>query len=157
MPRKVGLNLPDCGLKSGQSRRNGPVGDVESVQGDRHKSSKGHVETPPGAVLLGPRQEDRTGNVILTETTGFTAREQRGLGVETGFLLVSDLGHRQITHMGATAITPDFGRVQLIGKQRDATIEEFRTLAFGKNTKIGARGGQGVHGEHRVGVVKATG
>ena len=74
VPRKVGLNLPDCGLESGQSRRNGPVGDVESAHGDRHKSSKCHVETPPGAVLLGPRQEHGTGNVILTETTGFTAR-----------------------------------------------------------------------------------
>ena len=63
--RKIGDDFPDLGLESGQSRRNGPVGDVEGSKGGRNETGKRHVKTMTGAVLLGPCQEHRACHAVL--------------------------------------------------------------------------------------------
>ena len=142
--------------RSANCRRDGTVGDIQGAQRNRHETGKRHIEASAGAVLLGPCQEDRARHVVLAEAAGFAAGKNRGLGVEAGLFLVAGLGHRQTSQIGAGGIVVGVQGVQLMGKQRDGAVQKLRTVAFGEDAEIGPRGGERVHGEHRVGVVIAA-
>ena len=82
---------------AGQRRGNGPVGDIEGAERDRHETGERHVEAAAGAVLLGPCEEHRARHIVLAEAARFAAGEHRGLGIQAGLLLVAGLGHRHDT------------------------------------------------------------